>query len=183
MHSAASRPREYIGQLYGDFYFWVNLIGVIFQAFFVSRLLKWGRRVALVERGTRGGHRELDDDPRRSRFSPSCVWGKSPKTRPTTRSTTRRARLCGFPPDAAAKYAGKQAVDTVFVRLGDVVSALLVFLGTAVVALSVRDFALINLVLAGTWLWLARRLGRAYTDASKASDAEDSSEHAREPDE
>jgi AAA family ATP:ADP antiporter len=44
------------------------------------------------------------------------------------------------------KYKAKQAIDTFFVRTGDLLAAALVFLGTHVVTLSVAGFAWSNIV-------------------------------------
>jgi hypothetical protein len=46
--------------------------------------------------------------------------------------------------------------------MGDVVSALLVFVGTSVLALQPRGFALVNALLVVAWLILAYRVGRRY---------------------
>jgi AAA family ATP:ADP antiporter len=53
------------------------------------------------------------------------------------------------------KYKAKQAVDTFFVRLGDVSSALLVYVGTTFFGFGVRGFAGVNLLLVGAWLVVA----------------------------
>jgi AAA family ATP:ADP antiporter len=53
------------------------------------------------------------------------------------------------------KYKAKQAVDSFFVRMGDVGSGLWVVLGAGVLQLGVRGFALTNVVLAVVWLALA----------------------------
>ena len=47
-------------------------------------------------------------------------------------------------------------------RVGDGLSALLVFVGTAVLALQPRGFAAVNALLLVAWLVLAWRVGRAY---------------------
>jgi AAA family ATP:ADP antiporter len=54
-----------------------------------------------------------------------------------------------------AKYKAKQAVDTFFVRIGDLLSAGLVFVGTTWLALDVSGFALTNVVLTVAWLGVA----------------------------
>src|SRR3954468_4762807 len=62
-------------------------------------------------------------------------------------------QLLWLPTSREEKYKAKQAIDTFFVRGGDVLSAGLVFLGTSVVHLGVADFARANVVL--TLLWIA----------------------------
>jgi len=69
------------------------------------------------------------------------------------------------------KFAAKQAIDSFFVRMGDVLSAALVFVGTSVVVLSSRGFALVNVVLALVALLLAWRVGRYYKTLTASSEA------------
>jgi AAA family ATP:ADP antiporter len=68
------------------------------------------------------------------------------------------------------KFAAKQAIDSFFVRMGDVLSAALVFGGTTYVALPARGFAAVNALLALVALFLAWRVGRHYA-ALRASTA------------
>jgi AAA family ATP:ADP antiporter len=65
------------------------------------------------------------------------------------------------------KFSAKQAIDSFFVRMGDVLSALLVFVGTAFVGLQPSGFAVINTLMVGVWLLLAWRVGRAYAARSR----------------
>ena len=50
------------------------------------------------------------------------------------------------------KFSAKQAIDSFFVRMGDVLSAVLVFVGTTVLVLQPRGFAAINALLVVVWL-------------------------------
>jgi len=58
-----------------------------------------------------------------------------------------------------AKYKAKAAIDTVTVRLGDLASTALVFVG-AEISLSIHGFALVNVVAAVLWIVVAFRLAR-----------------------
>jgi ATP:ADP antiporter, AAA family len=60
------------------------------------------------------------------------------------------------------KYTGKQAIDTFFVRSGDVLSALLVYVGSGILLWRARDFAIVNLFIGMVWLVLAVVVGREY---------------------
>jgi len=60
------------------------------------------------------------------------------------------------------KYKAKQAVDTFFVRMGDVSSALVVLVLASQLHLGVRAFALVNVGLVALWMLLARRIVAAY---------------------
>jgi AAA family ATP:ADP antiporter len=56
-----------------------------------------------------------------------------------------------LPTSREAKYKAKQAVDSFYVRMGDVASAGLVFVGERL-AFAVPAFAVVNVVLVGGWL-------------------------------
>jgi AAA family ATP:ADP antiporter len=65
-----------------------------------------------------------------------------------------------LPTTREMKYKAKQAVDTFFVRMGDVASGAWVVIGAGVLGIGVRGFALTNVVLAAVWLWLALMIVR-----------------------
>jgi AAA family ATP:ADP antiporter len=69
------------------------------------------------------------------------------------------------------KFSAKQAIDSFFVRIGDVLSAGLVFVGTSVLALHPRGFAAVNAVIVFAWLLLAWRVGRYYKAIAAAQEA------------
>ena len=69
------------------------------------------------------------------------------------------------------KFAAKQAIDSFFVRMGDVLSAALVFVGTTLLALPSRGFAAVNAALALVLLILAWRVGRYYKTLTATSPA------------
>jgi len=60
------------------------------------------------------------------------------------------------------KYKAKQVVDTFCVRMGDVFSAISVYLAVDVAKLTVPRFAWISLALVAVWLVLAVAIGRLY---------------------
>jgi AAA family ATP:ADP antiporter len=63
-----------------------------------------------------------------------------------------------LPTTREMKYKAKQAVDTFFVRMGDVTSAGMVYVGAELLSRGVRTFAILNIVLVVGWLWLARSI-------------------------
>ena len=69
-----------------------------------------------------------------------------------------------LPTSRDVKYKAKQATDSFFHRLGDVCSALLVFLGTAVLSLDARGFAVINLIFIAGWFFLVRGIAREHRE-------------------
>jgi len=67
-----------------------------------------------------------------------------------------------LPTTREQKYKAKQAIDTFFVRAGDVLSAAVVFVGTTWLSLSTQGFALFNVALVVAWLTIAFLIGRHY---------------------
>jgi ATP:ADP antiporter, AAA family len=72
-----------------------------------------------------------------------------------------------LPTSRDQKYKAKQAIDSFFVRGGDVLSALLVYVGTTTLGLGAMGFARVNLVLATIWVLIALAIGREYARKSR----------------
>ena len=75
-----------------------------------------------------------------------------------------------LPTTREQKYMAKQAIDTIFVRAGDTLSALLVWAGTTYFALTTQNFAVILIVLAAVWLVLAFLTGREYARLTRETE-------------
>jgi len=75
-------------------------------------------------------------------------------------NTARQALF--LPTSRVAKYKAKQAIDTFFVRLGDLASAGLVFVGTTWLAFAPSQFAVVNAALVLVWLGIALVVGRQF---------------------
>jgi AAA family ATP:ADP antiporter len=73
-------------------------------------------------------------------------------------NTVRRALF--LPTSRDAKYKALQAVETFFWRAGDMLSGVTTFILVQWLALSVRGFAIVNLVIVVIWLGLALSLAR-----------------------
>jgi AAA family ATP:ADP antiporter len=71
-------------------------------------------------------------------------------------------QLVWLPTSRDEKYKAKQAIDTFFTRAGDLLQAVLVFVGTTWLGLGARGFALANVVLVAAWLVVAFLLLREY---------------------
>jgi len=156
----------YIGQFYGDFYFVVNIITVIIQAFIVSRLLRWlGMKgvifaLPIIAFGTYGlvvagvG-------------LPIYRWAKTAEnsTDYSIMNTTRA--LVWLPTTRPEQYTAKQTIDTIFVRFGDVLSAGLVLIGNTVLVLGPRGFALTNLIIIVVWIGVGYLMLRKFWERSK----------------
>jgi AAA family ATP:ADP antiporter len=158
---------EYIGAFYSQFFFAVNLIGLTVQLFVVSRLLKYfGVRVAVMVLPVIAlfGYAVLAFVPILSLVRVVKIAENA--TDYSVQNTVRNVLF--LPTSRDQKYKAKQAIDSFFVRGGDVLSALLVFVGTTALGLTASGFARINLVLAGIWALLAFAIGREYLRKSKS---------------
>ncbi len=164
-HGAAAagglNEKKVIGEFYGNFFTLVNILSALVQAFVVSRVLKkFGVRVALLVLPivALGGYATMA-------FIPVLWLIRSVKLAENSidyslQSTTRNALY--LPTSREAKYKAKQANDTFFVRLGDVISAGVVFAGTTWLGFAPPQFALVNVGLIVVWLVLAVAIGRRF---------------------
>jgi len=151
--------RSYIGKFYSEFFFVVGLAGVLVQLFLVSRILKYcGIRVAIMMLPTfaLGGYALIGLFPvlKDMRF-PKMVENS---TDYSLNSTVRQ--ILFLPTTREEKYKAKMAIDSFFVRAGDVLAALLVFVGVTYFDFGIRQFAMVNLCLVAVWLWLAFVTGK-----------------------
>ena len=71
-----------------------------------------------------------------------------------------------LPTTREMKYKAKQAVDTFFVRMGDVSSAVSVWVCVALLSLPVQRFAWLSVALSCAWFAVALAIGRVYADKS-----------------
>lgn len=152
---------EYIGGFYAGLYSMVNVIGVLLQLFVVSRLLKYlGVRFAvlILPLIAMGGYLV-------AAFYPILEIVRITKTaeNATDYSVQNTVRQVLFlPTTREQKYKAKQAIDTFFVRAGDVLSAALIFVGTTWLSLSTQHFALFNTLLVAIWFTIAIFVGRDF---------------------
>ena len=169
----AADQGKYIGSFYGDFFFYVNVLGVLLQSFVVSRIIKYGGlgvaffifpfialgsslailAVPLLYVARIGKIAENATDYSLNNTVRQTLW---------------------LPTSEAMKYKAKQAVDTFFVRMGDVSSALLVAIGAGMLSLPVRAFAVANALLIAVWLVFAIaivRENRVMTSQAKTPSA------------
>jgi ATP:ADP antiporter, AAA family len=153
--------KKVIGEFYGNFQTMVNVLSAVFQAFLVSRVLKhFGVRIALLVLPVVAlvGYGAMAFVPLLS-FIRGAKLGENSLDY-SLQNTTRNALY--LPTSREAKYKAKQANDTFFVRLGDVLSAGLVFAGTTWLGFAPRQFALVNVALIAVWLVLAIAIGRSF---------------------
>ena len=156
--AAAADPsfdkNAYIGAFYGSYFLWVNIAAVLMQALVAPRLVKrFGLAgvlfalpfMALGAYGFVALGATLG----------IVRWAKTAENS-TDYSVMNTARqLLWLPTSRAEKYKAKQAVDSFFVRLGDLTAAFVVFAGTTWLALEARGFAAVNVVVVILWLAVA----------------------------
>jgi AAA family ATP:ADP antiporter len=145
---------DYIGAFYGRYFFWINVIAVLLQAFVASRLVKrFGLAgvlfalpvIALGAYGFVALGATLA----------IVRWAKTAENSTDYSLMNTAKQLLWLPTTREEKYKAKQAVDSFFVRLGDLVAAFVVFAGTAWLALDASAFALVNIGFVAIWLVLA----------------------------
>ncbi len=151
----------FIGSFYGSFFFWVSVAAIAIQALAVSRIVKYlGMRgvlfvLPIVAFGT---------------YSLVAVgasfillrWVKLAENSTDYSVMNTAKQMLWLPTTREEKYKAKQAIDTFFVRAGDLLSAGLVFAGTHWLAFDVADFGKASVGFVILWLGLAALLLREY---------------------
>ena len=139
---------------YGNFYFWVNVFALLLQAFFASRLLKFGGFglilltmpvIALISYTAMA-------------LVPILAIVKAMKIaeNATDYSINNTARnVLWLPVSAEMKYKGKPTIDSLCVRIGDGIAALTVLIGVQLLALSTQSFFILNVALVLIWIAFA----------------------------
>ena len=155
---AAAARAAYIGGMYSHLFSTVNLVGFLLQMFVVSRVFKFlglGRSLFIHPIVALSGYLLMLKAPSITAISYLKIADNSLDY--SLGNTTKQALW--LPTSREAKYKAKQAVDSFFVRTGDVLQAGLVFTGERL-AFAVPAFATINVVLAGAWLGVVVLLNR-----------------------
>ena len=172
--SAAARARV-IGAFYGDFFSWVNVVSAAMQLVFVPIVIRrFGARRSLfgLPVVALAGYTALALVP-----ILAVVKGIKIVENSTDYSLQNTARQSLFlRVGRSAKYKAKAAIDSVFVRSGDVVSAGVVFCGVHA-GLAPAGFALVNVMFVGVWLALVVAIARRSEPVRGA----DEQPEAREP--
>ena len=141
---------RYIGTFFSDYFQLVNIIGMLLQLFVVARVVNWAGVpvamcilpvVALVSYTA----------PRCCRHWRWCAGSRPENSVDYSLMNTVRQMLF-LPTSRKEKFKAKQVIDSFIVRVGDVLSAITVYVGTALLSLTVAQFAWINVVLVLAWL-------------------------------
>jgi AAA family ATP:ADP antiporter len=161
---------QLIGSFYSKYFLMVNGLGLVLQLFVVSRIVKyWGVpwAVMILPGLAFFGYNVLAFFPVLTAVLAAKVVENSVDY--SLNNTVRN--MLFLPCTYEQKFSGKQAIDSFFVRMGDVLSALLVFVGTTMVGLTPRGFAGFSVFLVSIWLVLAWRVGRTYAGLTAPQDA------------
>lgn len=171
--AGALQQRELIAAFYGNFQFWVTVVGLFIQLFLVARIYRHlGISGALLIHPVvvALGYGLLALSPVLGGFVPILTLIRLVKivengTDYSLMNTTRQALF--LPVDRDAKYEGKTAIDTFFWRFGDLIQAGVLFAGLHWLNWSAVQFAFLNLLLAVAWIGLAVAIGRRFGEKAR----------------
>jgi AAA family ATP:ADP antiporter len=164
-----------ITEFYGNFQFWVTLLGLVIQLLLVARIYRRvGVRGALLVQPAivAFGYGLIALGPVLGGFVPVFTLVRLVKIAEngvdySLMNTTRHALF--LPVDRDSKYEGKTAIDSFFWRFGDLIQAGVVFAGLHWFAWGAAQFALLNLLLALLWIGLAVAIGREFARKAAAN--------------
>jgi AAA family ATP:ADP antiporter len=158
---------------YGNFYFWVNTVALLLQAFFASRLLKYGGFAAILlilPVIALTSYTVMALLPVLAVIKMMKIAENA--TDYSLNNTSRH--VLWLPVSSAMKFRGKPAIDTLYVRLGDGLAAITVLFGVHFLALSTSGFFVFNVFLVMCWLVVGFMLAREHRRVSLKACAEDS---------
>ena len=176
---ASGDPGAWIGSFYGDFYFWVNIGAIGVQALLVSRLVKWTGLAGVlfllpaISLGTYG----------LVAFGVGLGvfrWAKTAENLTDYSVMNTAKAMIWLPTSKAEKYKAKAAIDTFVVRIGDVASAAVVYVGLNLLGFGPQQFGMINLAAIAAWLFVAFQVWRHYRSADTEEGAEEAGDDGRE---
>jgi AAA family ATP:ADP antiporter len=161
----------FIGSFYGKYFFWTNVVTILIQAFLVSRIVK--------KFGMPGVLLALP-------FVALCAYGlaslgaglsillyvKIAENSTDYSVMNTGKQMLWLPTSPEEKYKAKQAIDTFFVRFGDMLAAGVVFVGTHLLTFSVTSFALSNIAFVLMAIGVAVLLLREYNRITAPAAAE-----------
>jgi ATP:ADP antiporter, AAA family len=151
LHLASDAARKaFVGEFYAHFFGWVNLVGLLLQSLAVSRIFRYvGVRGSLfiLPAIAFTGYSLILLYP--ALYAVRILKIMENSTDYSVQNTARQALY--LVTSREAKYKAKAAIDTFFVRIGDVLLAGIVYVGTKM-ALSISGFASISVGLTIVWI-------------------------------
>ncbi len=152
---------EFMTAYYGSFYSVVNLIGLLTQLFLVSRIVKYlgvGVGLMILPIISLGAYGLITFVP----VLGYVRWAKTAENATDYSLNNTVRNMLFLPTTREQKYKAKQVVDSFAQRAGDTLSALLVLIGTTMIALSTSGFAIVNIAAVLIWLVVAFKVGKEY---------------------
>ena len=161
---------KHIYSAFMDYQLLTNIIALVIQLLFVSRIFKWigvSGALLFLPLIALGGYTLIS-------FGAVLVlvrWVKALEngTDYSLQNTTKAALF--LVTTREEKYKAKAAIDTFFVRGGDTISALAVIAGTQLMGLRIERYALLNVAVVAALLFICWRIIRAYRRRKAAADA------------
>ena len=151
---------RFVGAFKAEYFQWVNIVSVVMQLFVVSRIIKYlgvRRALFIMPMVSLAGYSVLAIVPQLSLIFAAKVAENSLDY--SLQNTARHALW--LLPTREAKYKVKQIVDTFLVRAGDVMSAVVVWIGVRV-GFGTVHFLIGNIALIGLWIVVLVALGREH---------------------
>jgi ATP:ADP antiporter, AAA family len=158
--SSLAARQQFIGGVYGTFFSYVNLTGFLLQLLVVSRVFKYlgvGRALFIHPLVALTGYLFVLKAPSVG----VMTWLKTVDNSIDYSLGNTAKQALWLPTSREAKYKAKQAIDSFFMRTGDVLQAGIVFVGERL-AFTVQAFAGINVMLALGWIAVVVALNPAY---------------------
>lgn len=162
--------RAFIDAEYNAFYGWTNGLSFVLQFFVVSRLV---HRAGISRAFFILPFIAFVDGVAVAAVPAMAVLfvGKIAENSTDYSLNNTLRQMLWLPTTREMKYKAKQAVDTFFVRMGDVASGAWVAVAASVLGLGVRAFAITNTLLVLGWLWLAWAITREHRRLATESPA------------
>ncbi len=162
--------RSFIDSSYNAYFTWTNVLAFALQFLVVSRLIKragFGAAFLILPLIA------LLDGAAVAAFPVMGVLfvGKIAENSTDYSLNNTLRQMLWLPTTLDMKYKAKQAIDTFFVRMGDVASGVWVGVAVSTFQLGVRGFALTNTVLVAVWLWLSWAIIKTYRGMTAAGQA------------
>jgi len=165
----AGARRHFIGAFYGNFQTWVSVLTAVVQIVVVARVFKRvgvGGALLFLPFLAVAGYGASALLPLLAVVAAVKVAENS--TDYSLQNTIQQALF--LPTSRDAKYKAKSAIDTLSVRLGDLVSTGLVFVGVQI-KMSLLGFAVTNVFAGLLWIWIAVALRRRQRRSTSESNS------------
>jgi len=165
---AAASAEDFITRFYSAFNGTVNLLGMLLQLFVVSRIIKYLKipaALVILPIVAFAAYSVIIFFP----LLAAVRWAKTAEnsTDYSLNNTVRQALF--LPTTREEKYKGKQVVDSLGQRLGDVMAAVTWLVGASLLGLGYTQIAAVNLPLVAVWIVVAVLVGRRYRRLVAAS--------------